>query len=1724
MVAGSSLVAGKLCLAGMLAAFLIHPAYGQSGDEPSASSNLTAAIADGGVILNWSSPVQDASSVTGYEILRRRPREGEGALLVLVADTGSTATTHVDATADEPGVHYVYGVNALRGGVKSYWSNLARIDLPEEADDTEPTPDPAPRGVAVQASDAQSGDPCPGGDYDPTPTEIAVSSVPIEVSSTTSDYFVLYANVGGNDIPVQVKRGESGTTTLEENIKALPASDYRVEKYAVAAPADVDLDCLDDLADPSPLNHSHRLELDPEDGAMMIANQAHFEELANAGVVKFVLVELGSSTPEIYFQNTEKYLLHIPFAALLGIDDGNTVWGPAEIKYDSNILLNGEEGVYHYTLNHEYTSSQIERIHTLLAANLPVVDHNLAYSPWWTYGLPSDWVHDENPRVPVVDDGIIFRDVSFSALNAGEGYGRLQVLEPDDRPNPRDIVLYETLPSELSRVAGIISTQPQTPLSHVNLRAKQDRIPNAFIRDALDDAEISSLVGLYVYYRVTENAFELRAAIKAEVDDHYEASRPTATQTPVRDLSVTEIAALSDIGFDDWDAFGVKAANVAVLGTLGFPNGTVPDGFAVPFYFYDEFMKANDLYSKVSTMLADSTFQTDYDTQEAELKDLRDAIKDATTPDWIITALEEMHAEFPGKSLRYRSSTNNEDLPGFSGAGLYDSKTQDPEETEEDGIDKSIKGVWASLWNFRAFVERDFYRIDHKKTAMGVLVHPNYTDEWVNGVAVSFDPLYGEAGHHYVNSQVGEDLVTNPEAYSLPEELLLKPDGSYTILHYSNLISSVRLLMSDAQLTQLRDHLTTIHDHFEGLYNPGPGEPFAMEIEFKITSKNVLAIKQARPWVFSSTATPPSDRAGTVTLRSTQPRVGAALTASLTDPDGSMSNLAWQWAGSPDGSSNWATLSGAASATYTPVEGDVGNYLRAVASYTDGHGPGKTAAAVSANQVQDAPPVFPVDGNYVRSIRENTRAGTNLGAPVRATDASNDRLTYSIPASDYFGIDASSGQLRTRAELDHEGQEQHFVTVTATDPGGLTDSISVTITVEDVDETPVVSGPTSSEVAENGNTSVGTYTATDPDNKGIEWVLAGTDSGAFALSGGALTFRESPDYEEGNQYRVTIEAREQSDGTSVGRLSVTVNVTNVDEPGMVEVPVSEPRVGQRLTATVSDQDGGVGSVEWKWERRPTGGDWTPMPGATSRTYTPARDDNGHDLRVTAIYRDGHGPGKTETYQFARPVELRPYFEADTAATSIQENTPEDRNVGSRFTARHPDNVNLTYSLAGADGIYFDIDETTGQLKASSTPLDYETLSEHQAEVAITATDSNGQIAAITVAITVTDECTSAGEPPCVPGRPGVSSASDIGLRVSWSAPRTPSGTSITGYALQYRESGSGGNWIPETVSGTDRSHTIENLTKDTTYEVQVRASNDANSQYGQWSQSGTGTPGYVPPPPPPPPPPPVIGGGGPVETDNECADELGALADAAIRNGTWASDCESSVSGRGNARYYSFSLSVETAVTIDLTSSVDTYLYLRQGDATSGAALHENDNHQGSTSASRIQETLAAGTYTVEATTNSAGATGPFTLTITVEYLPTARVSRADGSEDTQAWPGTPVSLTVTFSRPVSGFTIDDINVENAAVSNFAGSGAVYTFDVTPNDIGEVAVDISAGAAKDAYGNGNEAAPRFYLGIPYDDDGDGTVSRVEAIAAIRDYFDGKITRAQAIAVIRLYFA
>jgi hypothetical protein len=233
------------------------------------------------------------------------------------------------------------------------------------------------------------------------------------------------------------------------------------------------------------------------------------------------------------------------------------------------------------------------------------------------------------------------------------------------------------------------------------------------------------------------------------------------------------------------------------------------------------------------------------------LKDFKKDIKDAPMPQWMMDELQVMHDAFPvGTAVRCRSSTNNEDLPGFSGAGLYTSKTQ---HLTEGHISKSVKQVYASMWNFRAFEERDFYRVDHYIAAMGILCHSNFEEEQSNGVGVSIDPVYDTENTFYLNTQVGESLITNPDPYSVPEEILLYEDPSlgagYLVLRLSNLVLPGELVMDQIYLDLMREYLTVIHDEFALLYDVVGAEGFGMDIEYKVTAQDQLIIKQARPWV-----------------------------------------------------------------------------------------------------------------------------------------------------------------------------------------------------------------------------------------------------------------------------------------------------------------------------------------------------------------------------------------------------------------------------------------------------------------------------------------------------------------------------------------------------------------------------------------------------------------------------------------------------------------------------------------------------------------------------------------------------------------------------------------------------------------------------------------------------------------------------------------------------------
>ena len=439
----------------------------------------------------------------------------------------------------------------------------------------------------------------------------------------------------------------------------------------------------------------------------------------------------------------------------------------------------------------------------------------------------------------------------ITGLHEAEGYGFFRQVDLEETPGPRDIVLYDALPNKLPRVGGIITSVLQTPLSHVNLRAIQDDIPNAYIKDPLAIEPLKELLGQYVYYKVERDQYVIKKATLEEVNEWFDELRPTEEQIPPLNLNDTTILPLTDIDFDDSDAFGAKCANVAVMLKFGFPEKTIPNGFGIPFYFHQEFMKYHHFYDELEELIQNEGFTQHRGIRKDLLKDFRKKIEAAEMPNWILNELTAIQSQFPaGTSIRCRSSSNNEDLAGFSGAGLYDSKTQHP---DEGHLSKSIKQVYASLWNLRAFEEREFYRINHFKTAMAVLCHPNYSGEIANGVGVSIDPIYKTENTFYLNTQLGEELITNPSIYAVPEEILLNDfetaQTGYTVVSYSNLMSANKTVMREKHYEEMREYLTKIHNEFKSLYRAKNEDDFAMDIEYKITKENQLIIKQARPWV-----------------------------------------------------------------------------------------------------------------------------------------------------------------------------------------------------------------------------------------------------------------------------------------------------------------------------------------------------------------------------------------------------------------------------------------------------------------------------------------------------------------------------------------------------------------------------------------------------------------------------------------------------------------------------------------------------------------------------------------------------------------------------------------------------------------------------------------------------------------------------------------------------------
>ncbi len=363
---------------------------------------------------------------------------------------------------------------------------------------------------------------------------------------------------------------------------------------------------------------------------------------------------------------------------------------------------------------------------------------------------------------------------AVEVLNPGEAVGTLRIAEAGKlhQFGPRDIVIFKTLPKRVPPVGGIITLAAQTPLSHVNLLAKNRGTPNlyALSMDKLPGAhrQVNRLVRLKASSaKVVIEPLSLRRA------ERFWAKHPPKKVTipePVRGIrGVIDL----NKGIHTTDTVGAKAANYARLRRL-LPKLVRP-GYALGFEHYFEVVEAGEASAVISRFLADRS-KLDPKQLRERLRGIRRAIFATKVPPRTMLAIRRLLAGpmRHAKKIRLRSSTNCEDLAHFNGAGLYRSSGF-WRHREDNNLQRGLQRVYASLWRPQAFLEREYFGIDHRRAAMAVLINEAFVDEAANGVILT---IPGKPPTIWVNAQPGSRLVTNPAPGEIPEAFRFRMGAS----------------------------------------------------------------------------------------------------------------------------------------------------------------------------------------------------------------------------------------------------------------------------------------------------------------------------------------------------------------------------------------------------------------------------------------------------------------------------------------------------------------------------------------------------------------------------------------------------------------------------------------------------------------------------------------------------------------------------------------------------------------------------------------------------------------------------------------------------------------------------------------------------------------------------------------------------------------------------------
>ena len=457
-----------------------------------------------------------------------------------------------------------------------------------------------------------------------------------------------------------------------------------------------------------------------------------------------------------------------------------------------------------------------------------------------------------------VSQSDISKNQNYLALNTGVAIGRLHVIDKLDDTveiGDNEILVLKELPISLPPVRGIIVAQPSTPLSHINILAKGWDVPNVYIKDA--DKIYKDYDTWWVKLDANLTGFDIKRLVDFKEGDQPPLPPSPDMRKPPVDLQTKTLTPLRRMRKKDSVTFGSKSANLGEMMNKSIPGVIIPDGFTVPFYWYDKFIKDNNLQKTIDNFEQDNDFVHNPRYRRQRLEEFRSQIQNGKFDDELKKAIiRQWKTQLGGRAVFVRSSSNSEDLPNFSGAGLYSSV---PNVKTDEKLLEAVKKVWASLWNFDAYEARVRNYVSQIDVYMSALVQVGI-DMQKGGVMITKDPFDNKTANAvYISAVCGHNSKV-VENSGIPEQILVNPkSNSVVVMTISQQESSLRFdengdlketpdkcsnaserILTDLQARSLAKAALAIKTAFGG--------KTPQDIEWGILNGRVYVV-QARPYI-----------------------------------------------------------------------------------------------------------------------------------------------------------------------------------------------------------------------------------------------------------------------------------------------------------------------------------------------------------------------------------------------------------------------------------------------------------------------------------------------------------------------------------------------------------------------------------------------------------------------------------------------------------------------------------------------------------------------------------------------------------------------------------------------------------------------------------------------------------------------------------------------------------